>query len=292
MRCVLLVLLAAASASPQANPWNYIPAEATSITAFEWRRALDSPQRELVRREIPPAALQLLSGINFIEGIDRVIVAQTGKFTLLILNGKFEPGLLRDMALSDGGSVKPYKNAELLVASSSEEGGTQIALAGEEIVLLGDRGALMASLDRARPGRRAMNAGQYDLWVEEKSPSPDISSIEFALLLRDGVQLTATVHARSPGAAAAILANAAPLGLNAHENGNDVSLGAQFQPDQFEQRAGQWRTSIEQLAAARPERIAAEPKPEMPAGPRKVKIFGLEEGEKEIDLKPAEPRLR
>jgi hypothetical protein len=295
MKCVLIALLAVASARAQSNPWNYVPADATSITAFEWRRVLDSPQRELVRREIPPAASQLMNGINFIEGIDRVIVAQTGNSTLLILNGKFEPGQLRDMALSDGGSVKAYRNAELLVASNSTEGGTQIALVGEEIVLLGDREALVASIDRAGSGKHAASAGQYDLWLEEKPASPDITSVEFALLLKDGVQLIATVHARSPEAAKAVLSNSASLGLNVSESGNDVRLSALFPPAQFEQRAGQWRIAIEQLASTRAERILPTASPgiapppvekpiEKPDGPRKVKIIGLEEGEREIDL--------
>lgn len=290
MKCLLIALLAAASAQPQSNPWNYVPADATSVTAFEWRRVLDSPQRELVRREIPPAASQLMSGINFIEGIDRVIVAQTGNSTLLILNGKFEPGQLRDMALSDGGSVKAYRNAELLVASSSTEGGTQIALVGEEIVLLGDREALVASIDRAGSGKRTANPPPYDLWLEEKPSSPDIASVEFALLLKDGVQLTATVHARSAEAAKAILSNSASLGLNISTAGNDVRLSALFQPAQFEQRAGQWRIAIEQLSSTRAERIlpttapGSTPAREIPEGPRKVKIIGLEEGDREIVL--------
>ncbi len=288
MRCTLIALLAAGCAWPQANPWNYVPLDATSVVAFEWKRVLDSPQRELVRREIPAAAAQLMSGINFIEGIERVIVAQTANSTLLILNGKFEPGRLRDMAISDSGSVKAYKNAELLVASSSTEGGTQIALVGDEIVLLGDRDALMTSLDRPGATKHAANAGQYDLWLEEKLANASISSIEFALLLKDGVQLTATVHTASPAAAHAVAGNASSLGLNISELGNDVHLGALFPAAQFEQRAGRWRTSIEQLASVKMERLdpapSAERRPPAHDRPRKVKILGLEEGEKEIDL--------
>src|ERR1700692_1322317 len=104
-----------AYAVAQTAAWNYVPQEATSITAMEWRKVLDSPYREMIRKEIPAATLQLLGGINFIEGIDRVVVAGTGKSALLILSGKFELAVLKEMAVSDGGTVKPYKNSQLLL---------------------------------------------------------------------------------------------------------------------------------------------------------------------------------
>src|SRR6266404_6072720 len=104
----------------QTSYWNYVPAGATSVTALEWRKVLDSPYREMILKEIPVPAQQLLGGINFIEGIDRVVVAGTGKSALIVLNGKFELGQLKELAVSDGGTVKAYKNAELLLSPDAE----------------------------------------------------------------------------------------------------------------------------------------------------------------------------
>src|SRR5215213_7732059 len=103
--------MAGVGAFAQTAAWNYVPQDTTSITAMEWRKVLDSPYREMIRKEIPTGTLQLLGGINFIEGIDRVVVAGSGKSALLILSGKFELSTLKEMAVSDGGTVKAYKGA-------------------------------------------------------------------------------------------------------------------------------------------------------------------------------------
>ena len=50
--------------------------------------------------------------MNFIEGIDRVVVVGTGKSALIVLNGKFALNQLKNLAVSDGGTVKPI-NGEL-----------------------------------------------------------------------------------------------------------------------------------------------------------------------------------
>ena len=270
-----------AGAFAQTAAWNYVPQDTTSITAMEWRKVLDSPYREMIRQEIPPATLQLLDGINFIEGIDRVIVAGTGKSALLILSGKFELGSLKDMAVSDGGTVKSYKNAQLLL-SPDADADTQIALVNESIVLIGNLESLTAAIDRGNGPKRPARSGSFDLWLFSKSPSPEIASLEFGLTIKDGIQLDANINAISDDYARRLKENAHLHQLGAEQNGTAVRIGAKLDKDQFERGLGQWRVSLEQLRA--PEPVAQ--KVEEPKGPLKIRIYGLDEGTREILLPP------
>jgi len=274
--------MTSACAIAQTAAWNYVPQDTTSITAMEWRKVLDSPYREMIRKEIPQATLQLLGGINFIEGIDHVIVAGTGKGALLILSGKFELGSLKDMAVSDGGTVKPYKNAQLLLSPDSDAD-TQIALVNDILVLIGNLESLTAAIDRANGPKRPAHSSGYDLWLFSKSPSPEITSLEFGLTIKDGIQLDANINAISDDYAQRLKENAHLQKLGAEQNGTSVRIGAKLDKDQFERGLGQWRVSLEQLRAPEP---AAAQKAEEPKGPLKIRIFGLDEGTKEILLPP------
>jgi hypothetical protein len=280
---LFFLLMTGACAVAQTAVWNYVPQDATSITAMEWRKVLDSPYREMIRKEIPAATLQLLAGINFIEGIDRVVVAGTGKSALLILSGKFDLAVLKDMAVSDGGTVKPYKNSQLLL-SPEADADTQIALVNEGILLIGNQESLTGAIDRAGGPKRATRSAGYDLWLFNKSPSPEISSLEFGLTIKDGIQLNANINTTSEDYAMKLAENARLHELGSERNGAAVRIGAKLDKDQFERGSGQWRVSLEQLRASEPVRKAE--KPEEPKGPQKIRIYGLDGGPREILLPP------
>ena len=247
---------------------------------MEWRKVLDSPYREMIRKEIPAATLQLLGGINFIEGIDQVLVAGNGKTALLILSGKFDLAVLKDMALTDGGTVKPYKNAQLLL-SPDTDADTQIALVNESLVLIGDRESLATAIDRSGPKRPSRSAGR-DLWLFTKSPSPEITSLEFGLSIKDGIQLDANINAISSDYAQRLVETAQLHELGAAQNGTAVRIRAKLDKERFERASGQWRISLEQM---RPPAVIKKAE-EAPTGPQKIRIIGLDEGPKEILLPP------
>jgi hypothetical protein len=281
---LVLLLVAGVGAFAQTAPWNYVPQDTTAITAMEWRKVLDSPYREMIRKEIPTGTLQLLGGINFIEGIDRVVVAGSGKAALLILSGKFELNTLKDMAVSDGGTVKPYKGAQLLLSPDAEVD-TQIALVSEGIVLIGNQDSLMAAIDHASGPKRVVRSAGYDLWLFSKSPSPEIASLEFGVAIRDGIQLDANINTISDDYATRLAENAHLHELGAERTGTAVRVGAKMDKDRFERGSGQWRVSLEQLRAPEPVRTE-----ETPKGPQKVKIIGLDDGPREITLPPVKPK--
>lgn len=283
----LFLLLFSLSCFGQMQLWKYVPADPPSLTVMEWRRVLDSPDRELFRREIPPATLQLLGGVNFIEGIERAVVSGTGDGALILLGGNFDPAALREAAVADGGIVKMYREAQILQPADPEQVETQIALVGRNVVLLGKREVVLAALDVFAGKIQPRGAG-YDLWITNKNPSANVVSSEFGMVhLKDGgIRVDCFVRYRNAALAENSAQSARAYELIAVQTGTDLKVTGNFAPDVFSRRLGMWRTSLEQLiAAAAPEQESAP----IPKGPLKVKIYGLEGGTKELTIPTQTP---
>ncbi len=274
------LLLLSANCFGQMQLWKYVPADPAALTVMEWRRVLDSPNGELFRREIPPATLQLLGGVNFIEGIERAVVAGTGEHALILLGGNFDPAALREAAIADGGVVKMYREAQILQPADPDQAETQIALIGHNVVMLGKKEAVLGALDTSQLTKIQPRGSGYDLWIQSKAPSADVLSSEFGMVhLKDGgIRVDSVVRMRSAAAAEKAARDARVYDLIATQTGNDVRITGNFAADRFSRRLGMWRASLDQL-------VAPEPKPEpVPTGPQKVRIYGLDGGPREVTL--------
>lgn len=281
---IIVLLFCSAAAYGQVSPWRYVPQNPDSLTSLEWKKVLDSPYRELIWREIPAATVQRLSGINFIEGIERVIVSASGKAVLLVLSGTFDLARLREMAEADGGTVKPYRNAQLLLSSTPEEGGEEMALVSDKIILVGDRDSLMEAIDRSASGKGDARDAGYNLMIHSRRPAYGIEALDFALTINKGVQVHAKIQATSPELAERMAANGGLQQLTFVVREKNLETTSQFSREAFQRKMGQWRTSIEQLASVQVEAPAP-----VPVGPQKIRISGLDEGPREILLPPAKP---
>lgn len=284
----LVFFLAAVNCFGQMQLWKYVPPDPAALIVMEWRRVLDSPNRELFRKEVPPAALQLLGGVNFIEGIEHAVIAGTGDSALILLGGNFDPAALRAAAVADGGIVKMYREAQILQPADPDQAETLIALIGRNVVLIGKKDVVLAALDAAQLMKVQPRGTVYDLWVYSKAPSPDVLTSEFGMVhLKDGgIRVDSLVRMRTPAAAERAARNARAYDLIATQTGNDVKITGSFAPELFSRRLGLWRASLDQL-------VAPEPEPEpAPTGPQKVRIYGLDGGTKEVTFPPAPPPQR
>lgn len=253
--------------------WKFIAPDAPQVVAMEWKRVLESPMSAALRREIPPAAVPVLSNINFIEGIERVVWTPG----LAVLEGSFDLQKLKDMAGADGGTAKSYKNAELLVPA--EQAGTHVGLVSRSIVMLGGEAEIKAAIDRSERPVDAFSSG-YDLWI--RMPGSGISRHEFAVRLAgDNLHLTSRLIYTTEAAARTASENAAAFGLSGRQAGAEARLSGSFSRDEFSRR--EWRSAIES-AAANPDQAVAEVQQE-PRKPGVIRIYGLDEGVKEIPLK-------
>jgi hypothetical protein len=244
--------------------WKFIAPDAGQVVAMEWRRVLDSPLSAEVRREIPPGAIPALAGINFIEGIERVVWTPG----LIVLEGSFDVNRLKDMAVSDGGVVTPYRNAELV--QPTEKGGSVISLT-PSVVLLGSGDLIRAAIDRAEKSKATGPTG-FDLWT--RTTGKEYVKHEFGVRLGERIHVSSTIRYASEDSARGAASHAQELKMAASAKGVETSISAMLLPDEF--RARQWRSTIETLTTA-----SVKP----PQAPGMIRIYGLEEGVKEIPLK-------
>ena len=86
---------------------------------MNWPKVLNSTFRELLRAEIPVQTRAVMNGLNFIQGINGVVVVRSGPDLLIVLTGNFDLPRLREMAAEDGGTVKQYNCADLLLSSDA-----------------------------------------------------------------------------------------------------------------------------------------------------------------------------
>jgi hypothetical protein len=249
--------------------WKFVAPDAQQVVAMEWKRVLDSPLSAAVRREIPSSATPALANINFIEGIERVIWTPE----LLVLEGSFDLLHLREMALADGGVSRTYNKVEVLGPSEGE--GARVGLVSESLVLLGQEDAVKRAIDRGDNSKISGPSG-YDLWV--RTTGPDLLRHDFGVRIANGVDVTSRLRYRSEDAAQTAVDRAAVFGMTGSRNGAEVALSGQFTREEFTKRP--WRSALETLQTA--ESVS---RPKQPSKPGVIRIYGLDEGVKEIPLK-------
>lgn len=277
MRLISLTLLAAAALSAQpSNPFAYLPAEGR-LLSMQWRRVLDSPLRDAVRKEIPADLLPLVSSVNFIEGIQRVAVARDNGRDVVVLSGRFDLDRITAQASEDDGVSTYWRGARFLAPAGARETDSQIALVNPGIVIIGPGDLLKAAIGRSLSKRVPMQPPAYDLWLR----APDST---FGLLVGDPVRVEAVVTAESSGKAKVIVENAMLQNMTAVQNDREVVLTTNIPRARFVERAGNWRASLESLHTAQ-----TPPAPVVPHGPQKIRIYGLEGGPREIDLPAPKP---
>ncbi|HYP09342.1 MAG TPA: hypothetical protein VER03_24165 [Bryobacteraceae bacterium] len=245
--------------------WKFVAPDASPVVAMEWKSVLNSPFSAEVRREILPAAVPALASINFIEGIERVVWTPG----LVVLEGSFDVPHLRDMAVADGGAVTRHGNLELVGSAGND--GTAIALS-PGIVLLGSKDVLRAAVDRSEKNKATNPGSTFALW--SRTAGEGFVRHEFGIRLSETIQLSSTVRYTTEEAARKASENASAFKLTSSTRGAEASFSAALAPQDFAKR--QWRVAIETLHSS-----ARTP----PASPGKIRIYGLDEGVKEIPLK-------
>lgn len=241
--------------------WKFVAPDAQQVVAMEWKRVLESPLSAAVRHEIPPPAASALGSINFIEGIEHVVWTPE----LLVLEGDFDLQRLKDMALADGGVVRTYNKAELLSPLGDE--GTRVALVSASVVLLGPEDVVKAAIDRAQKPRAAGPSG-YDLWV--RTTGPDLLRHEFSLRIAEDIDITSRLRYRSEEGARDAVNRASAFGMTGSRDGAEAALSAHVSRENFTKR--HWRLAIETVQKQSPK-------------PGVIRIYGLDEGVREIPLK-------
>lgn len=291
----LCLLLAICVACPAQQIWRYIRPDAQRVVALEWKAVLESPYSELVRREIPPEFASVFAGINIIEGIERAALALSDGKRLLVLEGKFDLNRLKESSIADGAVVKGYRSIDVLVPTGEEEEGLSFALVSDKLLLIGPYSAVAQALDLGARPSVSRSPGKYDLWIMSRL-GDEVERGSVGIRLESGVRVEGQFRLRGDVSLPAVESLESPIRLTALDDPRDFRFDALFATrDDYGPFAGSMRVLAETAqgapvnrgvgtakAAATAATTATVPRP--PEG--RIRIYGLEEGVREIALPP------
>lgn len=241
---------------------------------------------------------------------------------LAVLRGKFDLVRLHSMAAKEGARAQTYNDVELL---SPKDDSAVVAIVDPMTLLIGDRQSVtLAIRSRFRQAgdsellRRALAASENaNIWMVFDAP-PDIGAgapmldglkrMTLAVNLRRNADLVLDLdaqdaqHASAFAAAAQMMVNAPNVKMGALKvvpSGSSVRMSASISPEQLKAGAQQFAQGVAQsvnvgafagllgMQAAKPRTTqAAVEEPPLPPEKNVIKIYGLDEGVREIPVEP------
>ncbi len=308
----MFVLLAAAAipACGQSYPtsWNYFDLDAKSFAGLNMDAVRRSPLFDAARSELGDLTSLRIPVPAFLFEASQIVFASPGN--LAILSGQWALPEVRKQAAAIGMKPGHYRGVELMLGAS---GSMSLAVVTEQTLVLGERKELMTAIDRAQPGqfrvfhplwaRAARMAASNDFWIlstgsgaalaENIMPNAgvlarEITGIELGMSLRDGLALDAALTTRTDQAARTLLARVRESLPDLPEVAHSLNLT--LEPNTLRLRLSVDREQLAQSLRERqkaPVARANQPPPEPPVPPEKqvIRIYGLDEGVREIPLK-------
>lgn len=283
--------------------WGLAPSGSTGIVGIAWQNLKSSPFADAVSEELSSSVG--LPALPAIADARQILIAAPP--ILAMITGSFDSVALRAQATKLAMKPSVYQGVSLWI--SSDPSVLSIALLNDQLLLAGSRNALQAAIDRSQAERRhycpllarAARYAEADLWVvADKLPDPlasifvpidvpaDSGGFEGYATVHNGLTVEASLDAGSEENAAAVAANlresASSLppvaqGLEARLEGRTVFFSLAV--DAADLAAGLRSAPIQPP----PQPVAPVPAPKPaaePAGPQVIKIFGLEDGPREI----------
>ncbi|HLJ15122.1 MAG TPA: hypothetical protein VKV15_11535 [Bryobacteraceae bacterium] len=304
------------------SAWNYANPNATFLLGFDWSRLQQSAFAGMAQKQISTRHAMGLPDPNFLEHVNQILlaisidkdIAKTRKQppALLILSGTFDLQVVRKIAISKKMSPSTYHSVPLLTeAGKPGEQDSALALINEQTLLFGDRRSVLQAIDRNAPGTprvfspimasASKLAETHDLWIiahnfgnfsrELDGPlqiGQDVTAIQAGISFHNGLDADAALTAISDVAAARFarmieaLRPQLPkplqdLGIATKENVVQLALSI----DQQQLTAMLGKFTQQAIAQAMPAG-AAPPHPSTKPEKMTIKIYGLDDGPKEI----------
>ena len=301
---VFVTNLAMAESHP--SWWGFASPDATAMVGIRWETLHGSAFGE-------PIEAELFGSLGFpdlaiIRDSRQMLISSPA--TIAILTGNFPVETLRAQSAAKGLKRSGYKGVELWISPGKT---LSIAQMNDQLVLIGARRTLEAAIDRnlAETGTsrryspllaRGARFAQKDLWVvSSRLPDPlaslfipletEARGFEGGVSVRDGVQLDASLDAGSEDMAAIIAENIRQTipGLPEVARGMKVVAEADHVLLTMDVSRAQLVAGLRQQEQPAAPVSAAPPDPPIPAGPQVIRIFGLDEGTREIVLPPVKP---
>jgi len=313
VRLRLTFLAAAAFAAAQSHPswWTYASPDSTALVGIDWQIVRTSPFAD-------PIDAELFSDLQFpnlpcLHNARQILISSPG--LLALATGNFS--LLRDQAAKKGLKAMTYRGIDMWFAT--EKGALSIARVNDQLVMIADPKTLEAAVDRSLGDSknyspllaRAAQFAQKDMWVVTSQLPDDLAnrfvpldteaqSFAASVTVRNGLEVEAVLSAGSEAAASAEkLRQSVPTlpliarGLEVTVEDDAIYLNLSASRDQVIaalRAPDPVPTPVETIRMETPkgtEQVAIEkPVEKAPGKPQVIHIVGLDEGPREIVIKP------
>jgi hypothetical protein len=313
-------MAAAAVAAADSHPswWNLASPEATALVGIQWDRLRQSPFAEAVEAELSSAGSLGFPDLACLKDARQFLISSPA--VLAIAAGSFPPATVHAQATRLGMKPATYRGVELWISPGSAT--RSVAQMSGQLLLIGTRKTLEDAVDRSLAqtlrrnspllARAARFSETRDLWVVATQLPDPLASLfvpldagakgfEGGISVDRGLEAEAALRAASEDAAAEVAENlrqsipslpAVARTLQVSVEGDVVLLTLDVNQEQLE--ANLRHADAPPLVAVKPAvapapPIAAvlKPEPAQPSGPQIIRIFGLDEGTREIVLPPA-----
>jgi hypothetical protein len=300
----------------QSHPswWTLASPDATALVGMRWDNLKQSVFAEAISAELASTGSLGFPGLPCLRDANQILISSPA--LLAIVTGSFPTATLSQQTSAAHMQPATYKNVTLWISPGRT---LSVAQLSDQFIIIGLRKTLEGAIDRFEETRegaeferhyspllaRAAHYTSKDLWVvATQLPDPlaslfvpienESKNFDGSISLQNGLHLEGTLDAGSDNAAQIIgenLRGSIPsLPAVAHDlqvtvDAQRVLLALEVSPEQLV--SGLRQTSAPPVAPAPlPVPVAAEAKP---AGPQVIRIFGLDEGTREIVLAPTKP---
>jgi len=299
-----VVLFGIGTCSAESHPswWRYASPEATALVGIQWEHLRTSPFAQAISGELSGDDGLGFPDLDCVKQARQIVISSPA--LLAMAAGNFPAATLREQAVRKGLKRALYRDVEIWVTPGKET--LSIARMNDQLVLLGLVKNLQEAIDRslleeANRGfspllARAAHYSQDDLWVVAATlPDPladrfipidaEAEGFEGGVSLGTGLKLKAVFTSSSEDAADQMVETlkgmlvSMPLGTRGIEiaiDQNNVTLSMAVTEQQL---AAGLRTTTPVVAKAAPK---PEPAAAKPAAPQVIRIFGLDDGPREI----------
>jgi hypothetical protein len=310
-RLILIVsglLLSIGGASAESHPawWRYASPEATALVGIQWEHLRSSPFADAISGELHGDGGLGFPDLDCLKDARQILVSSP--VLLAMATGDFPSAAFQSQAAVKGLKRSVYHEVEIWVTPGKET--LSVARMSDRLVLLGHFKDLQDAIDRSLADEanrayspllaRAARYAQDDLWVVAAAlPDPladrflpidtEAEGFEGGVTLDAGLKLKATFLASSEEGANQLVETvkqtliSMPLatgGIEVRVDQNNVTLSMAVTEQQL--LAGlKTTTPVAANAAPKPEPVVAA----KPAAPQVIRIYGLNEGTREIVMR-------
>lgn len=320
MKPLFLIAITATLATAESHPswWMYASPDATALVGIQWKNLRHSPFAAAVDAELSSTGPLAFPDLECLKQARELVISSPP--LLAAEAGSFPAAAVKDQAQRQGMRRLVYRGVTLWLPGAAARLG--VAQISEQVLLVGTQSALKDSIDRSllETGRlyspllpRAAHFSQTgDLWVvATELPDPlaslfvpldaDGSAFLGQVSVRDGLAVEASFDAGSAAAAVELaqglkkMAPSFPAVARGLETGTDqsrVTIALQVSPDEL--LADLHPTPPVPVPAPRPPVASAQPPAPVKFEvthveknePQIIRIFGLDDGPREIVLQP------